>query len=194
MSRKSKKDDQIFIDEKKGQLYVGDKDLRLLMLRPIDIIEFTDFAGTDSNDIIMWVGKNIAKYIYEKLFLGQDFKEESLYGKKMIIKDVLETLEHLGYGRLSSMFKKDSIDIIVEDPISAEEKDNIMAKNICILYEGIFSGLLESLAIDATSEETKCYLLGDEACVFTYELLTDEFEEKDIDEAGSKVSGFLDTL
>jgi len=59
--KKTKRDDQIIIDEKTGQLYVGNKDLRLLMLRPIDLIEFTEFAGTNAEDIILWVGKTIAQ-------------------------------------------------------------------------------------------------------------------------------------
>ncbi|MFX1490411.1 MAG: hypothetical protein ACFFBI_14765 [Promethearchaeota archaeon] len=48
MSKRLKKDLQINIDEKTGQLFFGDKkkDLKLLMLRPIDIIEFSEFAGT----------------------------------------------------------------------------------------------------------------------------------------------------
>ncbi|MHA1257770.1 MAG: hypothetical protein ACTSPS_19475 [Promethearchaeota archaeon] len=36
---KGKKSDEIIVDEKRGHLYVGDKDLRLIMLRPIDLIE-----------------------------------------------------------------------------------------------------------------------------------------------------------
>ncbi len=194
--KKGKKDYQLIIDEKKGQLYLGEKDLRLLMLRPIDLIEFTEFAGTNSDDIVVWVGKTLAKYYIEKIFPEENFSEEDLSYKKLVILSVLETFEHLGYGILTSNFRKDIISISVEDPISSEEKDNIMAKNICLLYMGMFNGVLEQLEIDVEGEEVKCILLGDDACIFNFNLLTDEFSGEDIDdeEEGPPVRFFSGNL
>lgn len=179
---KSKKSDEIVVDEKRGHLYVGDKKLRLIMLRPIDLVELLEFAGTNANDILIWVGKNISSIICEKLIFGDDVKNDSLSEKKLIFNDVLDTFEHLGYGSLITKFGKNKITVIVVDPISGEEKGNIMAKNICIFYQGVFNGVLEYIGIDILQgEETKCKLLGDEACVFEFTLLLDEFGEDDID-------------
>jgi len=179
--KKSKKDDIINIDESLGHLFLGEKDLRLLMLRPIDLIEFSEFAGANSEDIVIWVGKTLAKYFLEKLFPNEKWSNEALSIKKEVILSILETFEHLGYGSLTSQFLKDKILISVENPISEEEKDNIMAKNICILYQGIFNGVLEQLEIEVDGEEVQCFLKGDRACIFKFNLLVDEFRPKDID-------------
>jgi len=179
--KKSKKDDIINIDESLGHLFLGEKDLRLLMLRPIDLIEFSEFAGANSEDIVIWVGKTLAKYFLEKLFPNEKWSNEALSIKKEVILSILETFEHLGYGSLTSQFLKDKILISVENPISEEEKDNIMAKNICILYQGIFNGVLEQLEIEVDGEEVQCFLKGDRACIFKFNLLVDEFSPKDID-------------
>ncbi|MBD3339842.1 MAG: hypothetical protein GF353_12080 [Candidatus Lokiarchaeota archaeon] len=194
--KKSKKDDQIMVDEKKGHLYLGDKDLRLLMLRPIDLIEFTEFAGANSEDIIIWVGKQLAKYFMEKLYPAMDLTTEDLSTKKIIINNVLETLQNIGYGLIHSTIKKEFIMVSVEEPISKEERENIMAKNLCVLYQGIFNGILEELGLDADGEEVSCYLLGDAACVYRFDLLVDEFGEEDIDEdaESTHISNFLKTL
>ena len=65
MFKRSKKQAQISVDEKKGHLFLAGakKDLRLLMLRPIELIEFCEFAGANSEDIIIWVyyGSNFGK-------------------------------------------------------------------------------------------------------------------------------------
>ncbi|MFX0077212.1 MAG: hypothetical protein ACFE96_17340 [Candidatus Hermodarchaeota archaeon] len=179
--RKSKKEDQITIEDSKGHLFFRDLDLRLLMLRPIDLIEFSEFAGANSEDIVIWVGKTVAKYFIEKLYGDANWSEETLSDKKEVIVNVLDAFEHLGYGILTSAFLKDKIFISVENPISEEEKDNIMSKNICILYQGIFNGLLEQIGIDADGEEVQCFLKDDEADIFKYDLLIDEFNAKDID-------------
>ncbi|TFG06859.1 MAG: hypothetical protein EU539_06550 [Promethearchaeota archaeon] len=194
--KKTKKDDQIFIDEKKGQLYIGDKDLRLLMLRPIDLIEFLEFAGTNADDIVIWVGKTLAKYFMDKLFPGENLAEEDIATKKEIINLVLETFENLGYGLLTSSFQQKTISISVEDPIIMNEKENIMAKNVCILYLGIFNGILDYLEIDAEGKEKACVLLGDKACVFQFDLLGEEFGEESIDheEKAEHISSFLKSL
>jgi len=194
--KKSKKDDQIVIDEKTGQLYIGDKDLRLIMLRPIEIIEFCEFAGTNAEDIILWVGKSIAKYFMEKLFPAVDFTKESMTTKKEIILNVLETFEHLGYGVLSPLFRKKEILIRIIDPVISREKENIMAKNVCVLYLGIFNGMLDQLELDAEGDEIKCLLMGDEMCVYKFDLLTTEFGDEDVDaeEEGAHISSFLKSL
>lgn len=179
--KKTKHDDQIIIDEKKGQLYIGTKDLRLVMFRPIDIIEFTEFAGTNAEDIILWVGKTIAKYFIEKLFPGENLSNEDLLTKKEVVLSVLETFEHLGYGVLNAIFREKEVYIHVHDPVIADEKENVMAKNVCMLYQGIFSGLLEQLEIDVEGEEIECALLGGEHCIFKYSLLTGEFGAEIID-------------
>jgi len=179
--KKSKKDDQINIEERIGHLFLGEKDLRLLMLRPIDLIEFSEFAGANSEDIVIWVGKTLAKYFIDKLYPDENWDVETLSTKKEVIVNVLESLEHLGYGILTYAFLKDKILISVENPISKEEKDNIMAKNICILYQGIFNGVLEQIGIDADGEEIQCFLKDSEACIFKYDLLVDEFSGRDID-------------
>ena len=44
MYKRSKKEMAINIEEKKGHLFLGNEELRLLILRPIDLIEFAEFA------------------------------------------------------------------------------------------------------------------------------------------------------
>lgn len=178
---KSKKSDDIVVDEKRGHLYIGETDLRLIMLRPIDLVEFTEFAGTNSSDILIWVGKTVSSIICEKIISGDDVKNDPLSEKKLIFNDVLDTFEHLGYGTLTTKVEKNKIIVTVDDPISAEEKDNISAKNICSLYQGIFNGVLEYIGLDVQGEETQCKLLGADACVFEFTLLLEEIPDKDID-------------
>lgn len=195
MARK-KKTAALMVDEKKGHLFFGDN-LRLLMLRPIDLIEFSEFAGANAEDITMWVGKTVGKYFMEKLYPDEEWTGVALSQKKEVLQYVLETLTNLGYGELTLKVNKANIQISVYEPLSEPEKDNIMAKNICTLYNGIFSGVLEGLDVDVDGQEIKCFLLGDEACIFKFDLLIDEFEEDDIDadeQQKSGVSGFLGTL
>ncbi|TFG15811.1 MAG: hypothetical protein EU535_01025 [Promethearchaeota archaeon] len=193
--KKTKRDDQIVVDEKTGQLYIGNKDLRLLMLRPIDLIEFSEFAGTNADDIILWVGKTIAKYFVEKLFPGENLNKEDLSTKKEAILSLLETFENLGYGITTAFFKQKEIYISIEEPIISEEKENIMAKNVCMLSQGIFSGILEQLEIDVEGEEISCVLLGDERCTYKFTLLMDEFGAEDIDQdEEAHISDFLKSL
>ena len=196
MYKRSKKDMAINIDEKKGHLFLGNEDLRLLILRPIDLIEFAEFAGASAEDILIWVGKSIGKHISASLFPDEEKTIEPLSNKKEIVLSMLETIEQLGYGALSARFKKDHVFITVNDPLPANEKDNIMAKNVCVLYQGIFNGFFESLNIDVDGEETECCLLESEKCVFKYDLLVDEFEEEDVDpdQTDESISDFLSTL
>lgn len=195
MPKKSKKPNQVMIDEKRGHLFFG-KDLRVLMLRPIDLIEFSEFAGSNSDDIVIWVGKTIGKYFTDKLFPTENWSDLSLSAKKNHINEVLENLELLGYGILTSMFKKDRIFIYVNNPISFEEKENIMAKNICLFYQGIFHGILEQVAIDVDGKEVNCCLLDDKQCTFRFKLLVEEFNDEDVDEEikHEEISDFLSSL
>lgn len=185
------------VEEKLGHLFLGaEKELRLLMLRPIDIIEFTEFAGANAEDILEWVGKRLGKYFTENLFPDEDWEGEPLSTKKKVIITVIEVLELLGYGAMSATFKKDHILISVEEPITADEKDNIMSKNLCIVYQGIFSGILDHLDVDAEGQEVKCYLLDDPADIYKFDLLIDEFDDKDVDADGKSpaISDFLTSL
>jgi len=197
--RKHKKKDVIMVDEKRGHLFYGDKkrDLKLLMLRPIDLIEFCEFAGANADDILIWCGKTIGKYFIEKIAPDEDWTDVEMGVKKEAFNAIIEHLESLGYGLITSHVEKDKVLFSVEDPISAEEKDNIMAKSVCLFYEGLFNGIMEVLDIDVESQEVQCFLLGDPACVFRFDLLIDEFGDKDIDAeegAGGAITDFLSTL
>ncbi len=199
MFKRAKKQAQINIEEKKGHLFLGDDEnsLRLLMLRPIDIIEFSEFAGANAEDILVWTGKTLGKAITEKIFTGENWTGVDMSTKKKAILTVLETLEELGYGALSARFDKSSIFIIVTEPISTDEKSNIMAKNLCVLYLGLFNGVLEALTLDVEGKEESCFLVGAENDVFKYQLLADEVKEEDIDveeKKSEKVGDFLKSL
>lgn len=197
MSKRLKKELQIMIEEKLGQLFFGDKnkDLRLMMLRPIDLIEFSEFAGANADDILIWVGKTLGRSYMEKFFYNKDWSSETLATKKDVILGNIEALELMGYGELTGVFKKDHILIRVSDSLAKEESDNIMAKNLCLLYQGIFLAIFETLLIDVDGEEIECVLLGHEKCVFKFNFIGEELDESLIDEdSKEKVSGFLSTL
>ena len=182
MFKRGKKDILINIDDKSGQLYLGDKDLRVLMLRPIDLIEFAEFAGSSAEDILIWVGKTVGKHLCNRLIPNIAWANENLSIKKQAIIGILDTLENLGYGVIKARFSKDSAEIYVFDPLSSAEQTNIMAKNICLIYQGIFHGLFENMEVEVDGQEVACFLLGDDACVFKYDLLSDEFDDADVDD------------
>ncbi len=192
MSKVLKKDLQIMIDEKLGQLFFGNKkkDIRLIMLRPIDLIEFSEFAGTNADDILIWVGKSIGKAHIDKFFSNTDWSKKSMEIKKDIILGTLEALELMGVGHLTSEFKKKHILIEVEQPLASDELENVMAKNLCLLSQGIFAGIFEALLIDVEGKEIDCVLLGDDQCSFKYELISEELEEKLVDKEPEKVYSF----
>ncbi|TFF95479.1 MAG: hypothetical protein EU544_02680, partial [Promethearchaeota archaeon] len=102
MFKRSKKQAQINVDEKKGHLFFADKDLRLLMLRPIELIEFCEFAGANADDIIIWVGKTIGKYFVENMYPEEEWTGVNLSEKKSIINAILMNLMELGYGLIHS--------------------------------------------------------------------------------------------
>lgn len=195
MSKRLKKELQVMIDEKLGQLFFGDKkkDMRLLMLRPIDLIEFSEFCGTNADDILIWVGKTLGRTYMEKFFYNKDWSTESLATRKEVVLGNLEALELMGFGEITAAFKKTSILISVKESLASEESDNIMAKNLCLLYQGLFSGMFETLHIDADVEEIECVLLGNERCVFKFDLIGVELEDE-LTDAEETVSGFLSTL
>ena len=197
MEKKLKKDLQINIDEKKGQLFFGDKkkDLKLLMLRPIDLIEFSEFAGTKADDILIWVGKTIGRDFLEKFFYSKDWGSETMATKKEVILGSLEAIELMGFGQMRGMFKKDHIIIEVEDSLACEERENIMSKNLCLLYQGIFNGLFEVLQMDVNGEEIGCVMLGEEKCTYKFDFIGEQVSDSLVDEDSEEtVSDFLSTL
>lgn len=185
------------VDEKTGQLFFGDKekDLRLLMLRPLDIIEFSEFAGTNADDILIWVGKSLGREFMEKFFYSKDWASETMATRKDVLLGSLEALELMGYGQITCRFRKNHLILEVEDSLAGEESGNIMAKNICLLYQGIFSGLFDILQMDVDGEEIGCALLEAEKCTYKFDFIGGELEEGLIDEASEEnVSEFLSTL
>ncbi|MFX1363926.1 MAG: hypothetical protein ACFFCE_13900 [Promethearchaeota archaeon] len=192
MSKELRKELQIMIEEKLGHLFLGNKkkDVRLLMLRPIDLIEFSEFAGTNADDIIIWVGKSIGKTYVEKFFPNKEWVKESMETKIDVIVGVLEALELMGFGHLEPTFKKKDVSIAIEEPLALEEYDNIMAKNLCLLNQGVFTGIFDALQIDVDGKEIECVLLDDDKCVFKYDLLIDEIDESLIKKEAEKVYTF----
>lgn len=196
---KKKKGVNLQVDDKRGHLYLSSEESpRLLMLRPIDVIEFAEFGGANAEDILIWVGKTIGKYFLEESELSEEeLASMSMSEKKEMLLDVLDILQQLGYGVLTLTCKKSDIFIRVDEALTQDEKDNIMAKNLCYLYQGIFNGIIEFLQIDADGTEEECSLMGGDACIFRYEMLIDEFDDEDIDEEKSKeegITGFLGSL
>ena len=185
------------VDEKTGQLFLGDKkkDLKLLMLRPIDLIEFTEFAGTNADDILIWVGKSLGRSFMEKFFYSKDWGSETMSTRKEVFLGSLEALGLMGYGQIIGKFRKNNIIIEVEDSIACEETENIMAKNLCLLYIGVFSGLFDVLQMDVEGEEIGCALLEQEKCTFKFDVIGGELEAGLIDdESEENGSEFLSTL
>ncbi len=197
MEKRLKKDLQLNIDEKEGQLYFGDKkkDFRLLMLRPIDLIEFSEFAGTNADDILIWVGKSIGKTFIEKFFYNKDWSGQSLATKKKILLGSLEAIELMGFGELKGIFKKNHVLIEVEDSLASEEHNNVKSKNLCLLYQGIFNGIFDALQMDVEGEEIGCILLEAEKCTYKFNFIGDQIDNSLVDEDYDEtVSDFLSTL
>jgi len=196
MSKRLKKSLNIMVDEKEGHLFFGEKkkDLKLLMLRPLDIIEFSEFAGTNADDIIIWVGKSLGREFMEKFFYSKDWGSETMATRKEVLIGSLEALELMGYGQITSKFRKNHIIFEVENSLACEESSNIMAKNLCLLYQGIFSGLFDILQMDVDGEEIGCVLLEAEKCTYKFDFIGGELEAGLIDEESEEnVSEFLST-
>lgn len=198
MYKRLKKDLAINIEEKDGQLFLGDKgkEMRLVMLRPNEIMEFCEFAGTNADDILIWVGKTLGKTFMQKYFSNKDWSSESISTKKDVILGVLEALMLMGYGAITGIFKKDHILINVYESLAVEEKENIMAKNLCFVYLGIFSGIIEILGIDVDGNEVECVLTGGDKCSFKFDFIGEEIDDSLVDEEMSDeaVSEFLASL
>ena len=198
MIKRLKKELQINIEEKEGQLYLGnkDKDMRLVMLRPNEIMEFCEFAGTNAEDILIWVGKSLGKIFMEKFFSNKDWSSEVMATKKEVVLGTLEVMMLMGYGMLTGMFKKDHIIINVYGSLATQEKGNIMAKNLCLLYLGIFNSFFDVLGIDVDGEEVECVLTGGVKCSYKFDLLVDEIDKNlvDADMSDLAASDFLASL
>ncbi len=186
MHKRFKNDLIINIDEKKGHLYLGgaDKQIRLFMIRPIDIIEFSEFAGQNAADILIWIGKTLGKEIMQKFFYDYFFLE-TIPVKKDIFKSVLEGLTFMGFGYLDATFKKDHILVSNYNSMADAERENYMAKNLCIINQGLFHGVLDVLGFEAEGEEIECVLLGNKRCKFQFKLLEDKIPDDAIDEEKS---------
>ncbi len=198
MFKRLKKDLEINIEDKEGQLFLGDKKkgLRLVMLRPNEIMEFCEFAGTNADDILIWVGKTLGKTFMEKFFYNKDWSKETIATKKEVFLGSLEVLMLLGYGALTGMFKKDHLIVNVYESLATEDKESIMAKNLCLLYQGVFAGFLDVLGIEAEGKEIECILTGGEKCSFKFDLIGEMIDDKLVDEeiSDEAVSDFLASL
>jgi hypothetical protein len=83
----------------------------------------------------------------------------------------------------------------VEDSLACEERENVMSKNLCLLYQGIFNGLFDVLQMDVNGEEIGCVLLGEEKCTFKFDFIGTEVSDSLVDEDSEEtVSDFLSTL
>ena len=79
--------------------------------------------------------------------------------------------------------------------VSIDEKENIMAKNLCLIYQGIMAGVFDALQLDVDSEEIECVLLGGKHCTFKFDFITEELDDSLIDEDSEEtVSDFLSSL
>ena len=198
MYKRLKKELQINIEDKDGHLFLGEKkkDIRLLMLRPNEILEFAEFAGSNADDILIWVGKTLGKSLMEKYFYEKDWSTENMATKKEVVLGVLESLILMGYGALTGTFKKDHVIVNVYESLASEEKDNIMAKNLCLLYLGIFNGIFEILGIDVDGREIECILTGGDKCSYKFDFIGEEIDDKLVDEelSDQAVSDFLSSL
>ncbi|MBY8981555.1 MAG: hypothetical protein KGD57_01285 [Candidatus Lokiarchaeota archaeon] len=197
MPKRFKDDLAINIDEKKGHLYLGgaDKQIRLFMIRPIDIIEFSEFAGQNASDILIWIGKTLGKEIMQKFFFDYFFLETTPVLKDIFI-SVLEGLTFMGFGYLDATFKKDHILVSNYNSLADAERDNYMAKNLCIINQGILHGVLDVLGFKAEGEEVECPLLGHDRCKFKFSLLEGEIPDELIDEEKSpeEIKEIMDSL
>ncbi len=131
----------------------------------------------------------------EKFFYNKDWSSENMATRKEVLLGVLEAMELMGFGHLRAVFKKNYMIIEVEDSLASDERGNIMAKNLCLLYQGLFNGTFEILNMDVDGEEIECVLLGGQKCVYRFNFIGEELEDSLVDEdAEETVSEFLSTL
>ncbi len=71
-----------------------------------------------------------------------------------------------------------------------------MAKNLCLLYLGIFNSFFDVLGIDVDGEEVECVLTGGDKCSYKFDLLIDKIDDSLVDDDMSDlaVSDFLASL
>ncbi|MFO7796368.1 MAG: hypothetical protein ACQERB_11805 [Promethearchaeati archaeon] len=198
MFKRIKKELQINIDNKKSHLFLGDdkKDIRLLMLRPIDLIEFSEFAGANADDILIWSGKTIGKEIMDKYFYEKDWTVEEIPVRKEVFLGILEALALMGFGYIDAAFKKDHLLVNIYGSLAEEEKENIMAKNLCLITQGILNGVLGTLGFESEGEEIECVLMDDDRCRYKFTFLEIEMPDELTDEERQPeaISDFLSSL
>ncbi len=116
--------------------------------------------------------------------------------KKEVVLGTLEILMFMGYGGLTGSFRKDHIIINVYDSLASQEIGNVLAKNLCLLYLGIFTSIFDVLGIEVDGSEEECVLTGAEKCSYKFDLLSEEIDNKLIDEhlSDEAVSDFLASL
>ncbi len=170
MFKRSKKIEIAEVDEETGHIYLKNSKLPLLMLRPEELIEFGELAGSEAEDILLWVGKSIGKTIFKEIIGDQDLSDAKIRVKMNATSTILDRLQNLGFGVMVLNHDKEKIIIDIANPLAKDYVDNIMAKNICILYSGIFSGFMEEMGIDSEVEEVNCVLKGADMCSFKFEL------------------------
>jgi predicted hydrocarbon binding protein len=171
--KRVKKVENVVLDDEKSHIYLKETDVPLLLIRPEELIEFGELAGSESEDILLWVGKSIGKSIFKGIYKGKDIEGLKFRDKMKIVNFLLETLQGLGFGITVLNYEKDNLVIDVSNSIAQEHTENIMAKNVCIIYNGIFTGMLEEVGIDSEGREINCILKGAEMCSFKF-----EFEQK----------------
>ena len=131
----------------------------------------------------------------EKFFYSKDWSSESMATRKEVFLGALEALELMGYGQILGKFRKDHILITVEESLAWEESDNIMAKNLCLLYQGMFNGLFDILQMDVDGQEIGCVLLEEEKCTYKFDFIGGELDASLVDEESQEnVSDFLSNL
>jgi predicted hydrocarbon binding protein len=159
-------------------------------------MEFCEFTGTNAEDILIWVGKSLGKLFIEKFFSNKDWSTATMETKKEVVLGTLEVLMLMGYGVITGMFKKDQIIINVYESLATQEVGNIMAKNLCLLYLGIFNSIFDVLGIDVEGSEEECVLTGGEKCSYKFDLLSEEVNDALVDEqfSDAAVSDFLASL
>jgi len=168
--KRVKKVEDVVLDEEKSHIYLKDTKLPLLMIRPDELIELGEFAGSESVDILVWVGKSIGKSIAKEFTRKTAVETLKLRDKIKMISSILEKLQSLGYGTMVLNYGKNDITFNIGNPLTKEYIDNIMAKNICIIYNGLFNGILEEFGINNEGREINCILEGDDLCSFKFEL------------------------
>ena len=159
---------KIDVDQNKFHIYLKGTNVKLVLLRPYDLVQLGALVGSGSEDILIWTGKIIGKNLCQAI---QDSSKEKK--REKLLGSVLETLSSMGFGRFSMSYKEGkNATIKVSDPISSAIKDKGDAKVLCDLYNGLFNGMFTATGIDVEGNEKECILKGNPNCIFEY-----QFEE-----------------